>query len=444
MKSTNDYLRDLFGRYAGGGRRNCRPWLGCALIVVAVAALSGCGDAGQPAAPAKTASNSARPDTPDVDKFLAAHWARPLAPQGRPPAGFTATDLALDPGSCGTCHAAQFDAWRGSLHAAAMGPGVLGQLAEMDADAREDHQDCIRCHAPLAEQADSLAAALAAGRDLAESPPGSAEPLHQHGMSCAACHVRGYRWYGPPRRDGSSPTDRAGLPHGGWTASRAFEDSRFCAACHQFESDQYALNGKLLENTYEEWKASRYAREGKTCQSCHMPDRRHLWRGIHDPETTRAGITIDAVKPTIGSGSILAALSIRNSGTGHHFPTYVTPKVVVEGVQESAQGKILPGTLRQLFIERRITPDLSAELSDTRLAPDETVTFNYRAPLAPGTRTLVLRVRVEPDAFYTGLYRDLLASGSTGKGKRLIQQALENSIASQYTLFESRYSLTGG
>jgi len=64
--------------------------------------------------------------------------------------------------------------------------------------------------------------------------------------------------------------------------------------------------------------------------------------------------------------------------------------------------------------------------------------------LAPGTRTLVLRVRVEPDAFYTGLYRDLLASGSTGKGKRLIQQALENSIASQYTLFESRYSLTGG
>ncbi len=27
-------------------------------------------------------------------------------------------------------------------------------------------------------------------------------------------------------------------------------------SCHQFGADGYALNGKLLENTYEEWKAS--------------------------------------------------------------------------------------------------------------------------------------------------------------------------------------------
>lgn len=172
-----------------------------------------------------------------------------------------------------------------------------------------------------------------------------------------------------------------------------------------------------------------------------MPDRQHLWRGIHDPETTRAGITIDAVKPTTDSGRVLAALSIRNSGTGHHFPTYVTPKVIVEGVQETSRGKILPGTLQQLLIERRVKPDLSAELSDTRLAPDQSVTFNYRAAFAPGARTLVLRVRVEPDAFYTELYRDLLASGSARKGRHLIRQALENSIASRYTLFEVRYFL---
>ena len=443
MIRTKDYPWYLSGRYAGHGRRIDLRRLCCAIVVAIVAALAGCGESGQSAAPAKTASQSARPDTPEVDNFLDAHWARPLAPQGRPPANFTVTDASLDPESCGTCHVAQFDAWRGSLHAAALGPGLLGQLAEMDAGARDEHQDCIRCHAPLAEQADSLAAALASGLGLAETPPGTAKPLHQHGMSCAACHVRGYEWYGPPRGDGSAPGDRANFPHGGWTASRAFEDSRFCAACHQFQPDQYALNGKLLENTYEEWKASRYAREGKTCQSCHMPDRQHLWRGIHDPETTLAGITIDAVKPTTDSGRVLAALSIRNSGTGHQFPTYVTPKVIVEGVQETTPGKILPGTLQQVFIERRVKPDLSAELSDTRLAPDQSVTFNYRAAFAPGARTLVLRVRVEPDAFYTELYRDLLASGSARKGRRLIRQALENSIASRYTLFESRYPLPG-
>ncbi|MBI2960726.1 MAG: hypothetical protein HYY28_10460 [Betaproteobacteria bacterium] len=443
MKSTNEYLRDPLTGYAGAGRRNCFPGFFPAFVLVILAALAGCGEPGQPAAPAKTASQSARPDAPAIDKFLDAHWARPLARQGRPPADFTATGISLDPESCGSCHVAQFDAWRGSLHAAAMGLGVLGQLAEMDAGARDEHRECIRCHAPLAERADSLAAALASGRGLAEAPPGGAKPSHQHGLSCAACHVRGYEWYGPPRRDGSTPGDRANLPHGGWSASRAFQDSRFCAACHQFQPDQYALNGKLIENTYEEWKASRYAREGKTCQSCHMPDGRHLWRGIHDPETTRAGITIDAVKPTTDSGRVRAALGIRNSGTGHHFPTYVTPKLIVEGAQETAQGKILPGTLQQMFIERRVKPDLSEELSDTRLAPDQSVTFNYGAALAPGARTLVLRVRVEPDAFYTELYRDLLASGSAGKGRRLIRKALENSIASRYTLYETRYRLPG-
>src|SRR5439155_14402052 len=29
-------------------------------------------------------------------------------------------------------------------------------------------------------------------------------------------------------------------------------------------------------------------------RSCHMPDRRHLWRGVHHPEMVRSGVTIDA------------------------------------------------------------------------------------------------------------------------------------------------------
>jgi len=72
--------------------------------------------------------------------------------------------------------------------------------------------------------------------------------------------------------------------------------------------------------------------------------------------------------------------------------------------------------------------------------PNDAKAFDGAA-LAPGAQTLVLRVRVEPDAFYTELYRDLLTSGSARKGRRLIQEALDNSIASQYTLFESRYSV---
>jgi hypothetical protein len=256
--------------------------------------------------------------------------------------------------------------------------------------------------------------------------------------------VRDHQRYGPPRKDGSSPDPALQLPHNGWISSAAFEDSRFCAACHQFPRDGYALNGKLLENTYEEWKASRYGREGKTCQSCHMPDRRHLWRGIHDPEMVKAGVTIDVKPARIQSGVVSATLTIRNTGTGHHFPTYVTPKVVAEAYQESAGGQVLKDTLREYIIARQVSPDLSEEIADTRIAPDEQAPLDYRVPLHRDAASLVFRVRVEPDAFYTGFYRSLLAGKQAGKGERLIRQALKDSTASAFTLYLQRQPLRTG
>ncbi|MES9944225.1 MAG: hypothetical protein ABW080_04625 [Candidatus Thiodiazotropha sp.] len=32
---------------------------------------------------------------------------------------------------------------------------------------------------------------------------------------------------------------------------------------------------------------------GQTCQSCHMPDRAHLFHGIHDPDMVRLGLAIN-------------------------------------------------------------------------------------------------------------------------------------------------------
>lgn len=425
-------------RKMGDGTRSgpCLRLLFCTLA----AALAACGEPAQPTAPVKSSAQPAAGQlpAPQIDRFLDTHWARPIAPQGKPPARFTSIEAALDPGSCGTCHVAQLDDWRGSLHARAMGPGVLGQLADMKSSARDEHQECLRCHAPLAEQADSLAAALASGRGLANAPNRAPQPLHLDGVMCAACHVRGHQRYGPPRRDGSQAGDFVKLPHGGWISNAAFADSRFCGACHQFPKDGYALNGKLLENTYEEWKASRYAREGKTCQSCHMPDRRHLWRGIHDPEMTKSGVTIQAGAPSFNGRTVSARLAIRNSGTGHQFPTYVTPKVIVEGYQENAAGAVLPGTLRQYVIGRQVKLDLSEEIADTRLAPDQERGFDYRAPLNPQARAVVLQVRVEPDAFYTEFYRSLLDGKSAGKGARLIREAFDDSVASAYTLYRIR------
>jgi len=367
--------------------------------------------------------------------FLARHWKRPLAPQFTSGQAGAAQLASLDPARCGDCHAAQYADWRQSLHGKAMGPGITGQLAPFADPPAEEASQCTPCHAPLAEQSASLAAS-------GPVPAAADSGLHAHGLACAGCHMREGRIFGPARRDGSTPAgDAAALPHGGWSAAPGFEDAKFCASCHQFDADGYALNGKLLENTYEEWRASPQAAAGQQCQSCHMPDRRHLWRGIHDPDMVRQALTIEASKPATRAGQLVAELKIGNTGAGHHFPTYVTPKVIVEGYQEDRGGRMLAQTLRSHEIARAVTPDLSREIADTRIPAGGQVVFNYSAPREPDAAVLVLRLRVDPDAFYRGVYQGLLARGATGEGAARLRQALKNAQESPFVAYATRIPL---
>jgi hypothetical protein len=169
-----------------------------------------------------------------VQDFIQRHWRQPLAPQGAPPAQFSPLETSLQPDSCGTCHPTQLADWRESLHAAASGPGVAGQLVEMRESDPSSAHACLACHAPLAEQGP-----LDPDYDVA---------LAGRGVTCAGCHVRGHQRFGPPRRDGSvaSKAPRETLPHNGVTRTPAFLKAEFCRGCHQFEADGFALNGKLL------------------------------------------------------------------------------------------------------------------------------------------------------------------------------------------------------
>jgi len=366
-------------------------------------------------------------------RFLAQHWQRPVPPQGAAPAHYSQLEASLDPDDCGSCHPKQRQDWGDSLHSRAMGPGLMGQLIDMPAHARDEHQSCIRCHAPLAEQADALAAEIAGAA--------SAAGLHRRGVVCAACHVRQQHRFGPPRRDGSAPAPDQPLPHNGWQASDAFADSRFCASCHQFEPGDFALNGKLLENTYNEWLESPYAAQQITCQRCHMPDRQHRWKGIHDRDTVRAGVTLSAKLDGAPAPEVRATLTLSNSATGHRFPTYVTPQVVLEGYQAGADGEPIAGTEAYFVVARRIALDLSEEIFDTRLAPGEAATLDYNHPRAPDASTLVLRVWVQPDFFYEQFYQSLLDSGQTQRGRRDLSRALTTARGSVYTLYERRLPL---
>lgn len=379
------------------------------------------------------------PGPSSAESFLKAHWQRPSDGRGIAALSPSQDEKTLDPASCGACHATQFADWNNSLHSKAMGPGVVGQLVTMVAADPDAAESCIRCHAPLAEQAASLAdvARRASSVDQRVGPG-----LHEHGVMCAGCHMRAGQVFGPLRRDGSGPAPgEQATPLHSWSAHTAYEDSRFCASCHQFEPDDYALNGKLLENTYEEWKASRYANEGVTCQNCHMPDRKHLWRGIHDPDMVRRGVTIEVKPSSLSAAELQATMRVVNTGTGHQFPTYVTPKVFAEAFQEDRQGKPVPGTLQRYVIAREVTPELDREIADTRLAPGAHIDFDYKAARRPGAVALSFRLRVEPDAFYRNLYRSLLDSDSAGAGKSMIHTAWRTASESGFIAFSQRLAL---
>ena len=370
-----------------------------------------------------------------IAEFLVRHWRQPLVPQGAPPPRFTPIEASLHPEACATCHPAQYADWRTSLHAKAMGPGVTGQLVEMLESDPESALACYTCHAPLAEQTP-----LVAGAKGVRPNPILDATLGTKGLTCAGCHVRAHERFGPPRRDGSlaSETPREKLLHNGVTRTAAFLRSEFCQGCHQFGADGFALNGKLLENTYNEWKASGFARRGVQCQDCHMPDRRHLWRGIHDAAMVRSGLRI-SVKPEReryrAGDTLVATLTVENTGVGHAFPTYVTPRVVLRAELLDGRGRAIAGTRVEQAIGRDVALDLSREVSDTRLLPGQRATLTYRRRVPDAAARARFSVVISPDAFYTRFFESLLAQGA-GRGTREIREALDASRRSSFIVFE--------
>ena len=368
------------------------------------------------------------------------HWAAPVATSGAAPHDWSALEKSLQPEACAQCHAEQFGDWKKSLHAAAYSPGLIGQFSGMG---HADGNDCLKCHAPLAEQK------YVSNRDMLDSlkiklkhPVGFSEdgefndhqrPLRHAGVTCAACHVRGWQRFGPPQRGSGAVGKVEGAAHGGFTATKDFERSNFCASCHQFP-DEYAINGKPLENTVQEWQTSRFAREGVQCQNCHMPDRKHLFRGIHDPEMTRKGLAFE-----LESSGMEAALTVTSKWIGHAFPTYVTPKVVVRVEALDSDNRVLRKwqweIIREVYYDEQWK-----EKRDTRLMPGESRKFAVQ-DFPQGSVHVRFVVEVIPDHFYKEVYAGLLSDVLDDDAEELVRQAAKHADANDYTLYDEVVAL---
>lgn len=403
------------------------------------------GDA--PVAPApssvEAAEKRARPGKwKDWRDFVKAHFRYPLPPMGEAPASYKGAERSLRPESCGSCHPDQYKQWRTTLHAKAMGPGVYGQLVDMWETNPEGARDCNECHAPLAEQ--QKKALLGAGPFARwEKNPVHDHALEMRGLACAACHVREWRVHGPPKKEtpeGVNDATSAGA-HAGVERTPFFSRAEFCRGCHQHDFD--GPNGKPIQNTYNEWKNSLWGQEGVACQSCHMPGRAHLWRGIHDKEMTQGAVQIEvALDERAPVERVAARITITNSGAGHYFPTYITPAVDLISQMEDKNGEAIPGSRQVDVMERRLSPDFSREIYDTRVPPQKSLTFRYGRRRAKGAARLRVRVHVRPDAFYHGFYVAFLQNPHiSALSRRLITRARDAAAASSFDIYDETFAL---
>ncbi|HSG99600.1 MAG TPA: cytochrome c3 family protein, partial [candidate division Zixibacteria bacterium] len=328
------------------------------------------------------------------------YWELPVGRQGDPPAGWTGLESSLHPAACGVCHPRQYYDWQSSLHARAYTPGLRAELIATG-DPR-----CLDCHAPLREQRDDML-------------------LRKTAVSCAGCHVRAHRRHGPPLREFDPAPANRRPRHGEIVRDPYFESAEFCTRCHQFAMGATMLNDKLIMNTYTEWQESPAGREGRTCQSCHMPDRRHLWRGIHDSVMVRENLEIAVEGRNIHITSF----------AGHRTPTYLVPRITVRAWLEDDDGREIPWSHQSWIIQRDVQLEGVAddhEVADTRLYPGQRRTYTYDHTDSAAV-TLQVLVSVEPDYYYRNLYRSRLENTDpTPKLRALYEEALAKPLAPPY------------
>ena len=379
-----------------------------------------------------------------AENFQLSYWETPIPAQGSTPEGIAAPARGLAPENCALCHYRQFQDWKESFHAKAMGPGVVGQFHSMEFSGQAS---CLECHAPMTEQWAKIRTSSGKWKENAEFQA----PLREKGLVCSACHLRSHKRFAPEptpeetaAKEASGMTNASALIHGETIRTPHFRASEFCKGCHQHNPAAVMPGGKTVENTYNEWLNSDYAAKGVTCQQCHMPDGRHLWRGIHDPEMTRSGVTISAAAqpdPPVEGEEFVARLSLRNTGVGHSFPTYTTPAVFLRAAFLDEEGKVLQGGYyEEIILQRRL--DMGAnpwgEEFDTRVAPGGEARLEFRRTVPQGAASVYLWVWVEPDHFYTGFYRSYLKGGEQFPGGKQLRDALNNSLDSRYLLFSRK------
>ena len=294
---------------------------------------------------------------------------------------------------CATCHREFYDEWSTTIHSQAW----TDPYFQVDWVFDGSPQICKNCHIPLDRQQKFKVMGFndAAKWDpILEPNPDFDAQLQHEGVTCNVCHFR-------IGKDGDGKIlgvlGNTNAPH---PVEKIESGNEICVRCHVVSGERWdtffkfppcgtvaeirTTQGKNYVEDSSDMSVEEIAALG--CVNCHMPllerplvsggkirpTRQHLWRGGHDPEMVKNGLTI-SFKETISDDSDKRqfTLTLKNTGAAHYIPTGTPDRhLTVQLRVLDKQGNVLNEenhTLKRTIMWRPIIVDLW----DTRLARGE-------------------------------------------------------------------------
>ncbi|MDT8384139.1 MAG: hypothetical protein RRB22_06965 [Gammaproteobacteria bacterium] len=329
--------------------------------------------------------------------FLGWRFLRPMQVFIVSPAFERPTDTSTAPAmfptlraeECATCHRDVYDEWSTTIHSQAW----TDPYFQVDWRFDGSPQICKNCHIPLDRQQEFTVTGFndAEKWDPILQPNPDFDPALQHeGVTCNVCHYRDRKILGV--------MGDTAAPH---PVEKLDDPNRICVRCHVVSGERWDTFFKFPPcGTVAEIQTSRgmaFPEDSgdmttKTvaalgCVDCHMPlverplvpggptrpSRRHLWRGGHDPDMVKNGLSIRFDETTNSDPDKRRfTLTLANTGAAHHIPTGTPDRHLTVRLRVlDGQGQVL--NEEQAVLKRTVMwRPFIVDLWDTRLPRGET------------------------------------------------------------------------
>lgn len=289
---------------------------------------------------------------------------------------------------CASCHREIYDEWSTTIHNQAW----TDPYFQVDWIFDGSPQICKNCHIPLDRQQEHKVLGFNDAEkwdSILESNPDFDAKLQHEGVTCNVCHYQNGKIVGV--------IGDTSAPH---PVEKIDNANLICMRCHVVSGERWdaffkfppcgtvaeiqSANDKIFVEDSSEMSMDEIA--ALACVECHMPlierplttggkirtTRQHLWRGGHDAEMVKRGLTISLYE-TVSDDSDKRrfTLAMANTGAAHYLPTGTPDRHLTVRLRVlDDQGKILHEenyTLKRTIMWRPFIVDLW----DTRLPRDE-------------------------------------------------------------------------